>query len=128
MAVIRKPAVAGRFYPDEADELRTVVREFLDDAKVRVGTVPAVPPKGIIVPHAGYVYSGSIAASGYARLEPFRDVIRRVVLLGPSHYVAVRGLAVCHADFFETPLGPIPIDVGTVERLLTLPQVERVDA
>lgn len=131
MTVIRRPAVAGRFYPDDANELRRAVQGYLNDARRAVeceSDAKTTSPKGIIVPHAGYVYSGPVAASGYARLEPFRDAIHRVVLLGPSHYVAVRGLAVCHADQFETPLGFIPIDVEAVERLLALPQVELLDA
>jgi AmmeMemoRadiSam system protein B len=129
MAVIRQPAVAGRFYPDDAGQLRSAVQGYLNEARLRLPDRKIDgPPKAIIVPHAGYVYSGSVAASAYAQLEPFRDLFRRVVLLGPSHYFRIRGLAACHADIFETPLGPIPVDTAAVERLLEMPQVERVDA
>jgi AmmeMemoRadiSam system protein B len=129
MNTIRKPAVAGRFYPDDAGELRAAVEDYLSEAQRRAGpTESAGPPRGIIVPHAGYVYSGSIAASGYAQIKPFRDVIRRVVLMGPSHFFPVRSMAVCHADEFDTPLGSIPVDTAMVERLLAYPQVELVDA
>ena len=80
-------------------------------------------PKVLIAPHAGYVYSGSIAATGYARVASFADDIERVVLLGPAHRVHVQGLALPKATRFETPLGTISIDRATVDTVLTLPQV-----
>jgi AmmeMemoRadiSam system protein B len=84
--------------------------------------------KALVVPHAGYVYSGPVAASAYALLASLRDRIRRVVLLGPSHRVGFEGLAASSADAFETPLGRVEIDAEAVERALLLPQVRRLDA
>jgi AmmeMemoRadiSam system protein B len=122
MNITRTPAVAGLFYPADAQELRATVRGLLAAA---AATPPT--PKAIIAPHAGYVYSGPIAASVYARLIPARDRIRRVVLLGPAHRVAFEGLAVSAAAAFTTPLGDIPVDTVAVERLLALPQVRVLD-
>ncbi|MGE3317521.1 MAG: AmmeMemoRadiSam system protein B [Planctomycetaceae bacterium] len=122
MPNIRPAAVAGRFYPDEADVLRRQIEELIRDARRCEAR-----PKGIIVPHAGYVYSGPVAATGYAALASRRDEIRRVVLLGPSHFVRVRGLAVPTVDSFATPLGLVRVDTSTVARLLRLPQVVASD-
>ena len=119
MPRVRAPAVAGQFYPDAPDLLRASVRGYLRDAT----HVPAASPKALIAPHAGYVYSGPIAGSAYARIEPLRDRIERVVLLGPAHRVFVRGLAAPEADFFETPLGSVPIDQDAIARIRALPQV-----
>ncbi|NNK32036.1 MAG: AmmeMemoRadiSam system protein B [Xanthomonadales bacterium] len=107
MTQIRKPAVAGLFYPAGAAELRVAVREMLDSANAEPGTAP----KALIVPHAGYRYSGPVAASAYARLAPFRSDYRRVVLLGPCHRVPLRGIARSGASAFETPLGAVPLDL-----------------
>ncbi len=122
MPVIREPAVAGSFYPAEPEMLRADIRRYLDAVR---GDAPV--PKAIIVPHAGYVYSGAVAASAYARLVAARGVIRRVVLLGPSHRVGFRGLATSSAELFRTPLGDIPVDITAVDALLTLPQVRELD-
>jgi AmmeMemoRadiSam system protein B len=115
----RPAAVAGMFYPDDPRTLRDMVRKFLSDA----GT-GAAPPKAIVVPHAGYVYSGPIAASAYARLQPAHAAIRRVILLGPAHRLPFRGLAVCDVDSFDTPLGPVPLDREATAMILKLPQVQ----
>jgi len=123
MTFIRNAAIAGQFYPAAADELETTVRGFLDAADEGPGPVP----KAIIAPHAGYVYSGAIAASAYARLVPAAAIIKRVVLLGPCHRVAVRGLALSSADAFRTPLGDIALDTSATEEILKLPQVEFFD-
>ena len=88
----------------------------------------APPPYALIAPHAGYVYSGPIAASAYARLRSARDEIARVVLLGPSHRVAFDGLAASSAEAFETPLGNVPLDRAAIDRLVELPQVRVFDA
>jgi len=88
-------------------------------------TAPA--PKAIIVPHAGYIYSGPVAASAYARLHSVQDTIKRVVLLGPAHRVAVYGLATVNTDGFDTPLGTIPVDQQAIDQALTLPQVSVSD-
>jgi hypothetical protein len=116
--------VAGTFYPGDAAELSSVVEGYLATALAETSSdAPWVTPKALIVPHAGYIYSGPIAASAYARLTRARETIRRVVLLGPSHRVAVRGLAATTADAFLTPLGEVPIDREALEQSLTLPQV-----
>lgn len=117
-ASVRRPAVAGLFYPDDAGELQTQIRAFLAEAKPE-----GPPPKAIIAPHAGYIYSGPIAASAYVRLQAARDRIRRVVLLGPSHRVGFQGIAVSETDYFETPLGHLSVDKEAVEKILPLPAV-----
>ncbi len=122
MPVIRKPAVAGTFYPADPEILRAEIHHYLGEAR---SEAPA--PKAIIVPHAGYIYSGPVAASAYARLAAARDAIRRVVLLGPSHRVGFRGLATASAEFFRTPLGDIPVDTAATQALLAFPQVRELD-
>lgn len=118
---IRSPAVAGMFYPDSAVLLNQEVQDFLAGARV----ASTAMPKALIVPHAGYVYSGAIAASAYACLAAARSRIRRVVLLGPTHRVAIRGLALPAASAFDTPLGRVPLDLALEEKLLALPQVQQ---
>lgn len=122
MRTIRPPAVAGQFYPAEAARLRTQVEQYLQDAAESRGV-----PRAIIVPHAGYVYSGPVAASAYACLRPGRQQIRRVILLGPAHRVPVRGLAASSADAFATPLGEVPLDREAIACLLELSQVHIQD-
>jgi len=119
----RPPAVAGMFYPGDA-------RELAGDIAAMLAAAPraAITPKALIVPHAGYVYSGAIAASAYALLAPLRATLRRVVLFGPTHRVPVRGLAVPDNDAFATPLGEIRLDRSAITAALRLPQVEAVDA
>jgi hypothetical protein len=120
MNPIRPAAVAGAFYPASTPELSAQVSEMLR------GAGPANPgdaPKAIIAPHAGYIYSGAVAAKAYARLAAAAARIRRVVLLGPAHRVAVRGLALPGAAAFETPLGRVPVDVAAAARIADLPQV-----
>ncbi|WIM06180.1 MAG: AmmeMemoRadiSam system protein B [Candidatus Nitricoxidivorans perseverans] len=115
---IRPPAVAGAFYPGDARELAGNVAAMIEDA-----AVAPVTPKALIVPHAGYIYSGPVAASAYALLAPLRGRIRRVILLGPAHRVPVRGLAAPVATSFRTPLGLVPLDRAAIESALRLPQV-----
>jgi len=122
MENVRRPAVAGLFYAGEAQELRAEVRRYLAAAPADGGA-----PKAIIAPHAGYIYSGPVAASAYARLVPARGTIRRVVLLGPAHRVGFRGLAAVGVSHFSTPLGLIPIDQGAIESIADLPQVHVFD-
>ena len=119
MTAIRKPAVAGSFYPGESSALGSAVELYLENAKIGDGP----PPKAIIAPHAGFVYSGPVAATAYARLKPVAERIKRVVLLGPCHRVAVRGLALSGADSFLTPLGEIPIDKEAAAMISDLSQV-----
>ena len=116
---IREPAVAGMFYPAEANELATVVQHYLAGATPQPGPVP----KAIIAPHAGYIYSGPVAASAYIQLIPAKFTIKRVVLLGPSHRVPLHGLAASSATQFATPLGLIPVDTQSIEKIAALPQV-----
>ncbi len=122
MSIIRPAAVAGMFYPDDPAELRHTINALL--ANAAAGS-PSRPPKALIVPHAGYVYSGAVAASAYAQLGALRGRIRQVVLLGPAHRVWVRGLALPEADRFATPLGEVQLDREAMQRLNELPQVTR---
>lgn len=122
----RPAAVAGLFYPDDPQALRRGLEGLLSAAGPRAGAVEAVP-KMLVVPHAGYVFSGSVAASGYALLAGARGRIRRVVLLGPTHRVAVRGLAVPTVAAFDTPLGPVAMDRAAIDALADLPQVRPND-
>ncbi|MGE5090311.1 MAG: AmmeMemoRadiSam system protein B, partial [Candidatus Levyibacteriota bacterium] len=132
----RPAAVAGTFYPKAPTALAAVVRACLDAAASRARPLPAatsprgdsLPPKAVIVPHAGYVYSGEVAAAAYAQLAAGRERIRRVVILGPTHRVALRGLALPSARAFATPLGEVPVDGDAVEAALALPQVCESDA
>ncbi len=119
MSQIRQPAVAGLFYPGDKQSLKEDVDQYLEQANYGRDIVP----KAIVVPHAGYVYSGPIAASAYKQIIPFKEKIKRVVLLGPSHRVAFTGLAVPESDVFNTPLGNIPIDQEGIQLLANLPQV-----
>lgn len=123
MEHLRQPAVSGTFYPSDPGELRDMIRGFLKDAKPT-----GARPKAIIAPHAGFIYSGPIAGSAYARLGLGRAAIRRVILLGPSHRVAFRGLAVSSAEGFATPLGTVPVDREGIKSILELPFVRTFDA
>ena len=122
----RAAAVAGRFYPGRPDVLASEVDRLL-------GAVPGGSPgagrlRALVVPHAGYVYSGPVAAHAYARLGALSPPPRRVVLLGPSHFVPVAGLALPQADAFETPLGQVPLDTEAMRRCASLPQVTTLPA
>ena len=119
MSQVRQPAVAGMFYPADKQSLQDDIQAYLDEANYERN----IFPKAIIVPHAGYIYSGSIAATAYKQIIPIKDKISRVVLLGPSHRVAFNGLAVPESDIFNTPLGDIKIDKMGIELLAGLPQV-----
>ncbi len=111
------------FYPAAAGALRAQIEGFLHGAQ---GDHAA--PKAIIAPHAGYIYSGTVAAAAYATLAPARARITRVVLLGPAHRVHVRGLAASSADYFRTPLGDVPVDRAAVDALTArLPSVQVMD-
>ena len=123
MNLIREPAVAGQFYAADAAGLAMTVETLLGEAEGHV----IAPPKALIVPHAGYIYSGPIAASGYACLRPFRNRYERVVLLGPCHRVPVSGFAVSSADAYRTPLGDVPLDKEIIAAL-DLPGVQIYDA
>lgn len=119
----RPPAVAGVFYPQSPAALTAEVAGLLARAHG-----PALLAKALVVPHAGYIYSGETAAAAYATLASRRAVIRRVILLGPTHRVAVHGLALPASSAFTTPLGTIPIDASAVAAIADLPQVVVSDA
>lgn len=122
MTTIRPPAVAGQFYPADPQQLQHEVSSLL------AATTPKPTlPKAIIAPHAGYIYSGAIAASAYKALETPHPPIERVVLLGPAHRVGFRGLALSSADAWQTPLGKVELDHHADESLLALPQVVQMD-
>src|SRR3954471_1803835 len=125
MASVRNAAVAGMFYPGDARALNTELEELLDgveNSAARLGF-----PKALVVPHAGYIYSGPVAARAYGELAGARGVVRRVVLLGPVHRVPVRGLAVPTNDAFATPLGTIALDRAALDAVRSLPQVVASD-
>jgi AmmeMemoRadiSam system protein B len=122
---VRPPAVAGLFYPGDEHELRDAVSAYLAQHKTET---TGTPPKALIVPHAGYIYSGGIAAAAYATVANLRRSIRRVVLIGPSHRVYLRGMAAPAADSFATPLGRIEIDRALKAALLQRADVVEADA
>ena len=119
----RPTAVAGLFYPSDPDLLRTQVLDLLADVAVSQSM-----PKALIAPHAGYAYSGRVAAAAFATLRDSAQTITRVVLIGPAHYLQVRGIAGPTVDAFETPLGRVPIDVEALRKIADLPFVIRADA
>jgi len=123
----RSPAVAGTFYPADPAALRQQIAGFLAEAD---NAPPAgqAPPKAIIGPHAGYIYSGAVAARAYARLAAAHGTITRVVLIGPSHYVAFQGLAVDTADAWTTPAGTVSLDTEAIAALRQLPMVGELEA
>mgnify|MGYP000421614602 FL=1 len=111
---IRPSAVAGMFYPGDPDELSNQITGFINEKPNKTTEVP----KAIIVPHAGIVYSGSIAAAAYRTLLQYRHIIRKVILLGPAHRVYLNGLALPTVDQFQTPLGEINLDTKTIKKLV----------
>ncbi|MDH3653195.1 MAG: AmmeMemoRadiSam system protein B [Myxococcales bacterium] len=126
MATVRAAAVAGSFYPGDTYALRAVVREYLDAA--RETTEPRDPwPKALIVPHAGYMYSGPVAASAFIQIEASRERVSRVVLIGPSHHIWFAGLAVPSSTAFHTPLGSVDIDETARQQILRFPFVDVLD-
>ena len=118
----RHAAVAGMFYPADTAVLERTVSELL--AAAPAGSDGA---KAIIAPHAGYQYSGVTAACAYRLLEGRREMIRRVVLLGPAHRVYLQGMALPSADAFTTPLGDVPVDADAVKQVLGLPGTQVSD-
>jgi hypothetical protein len=128
------------FYPEQENRLRAEVQAMLAEAAPGLDSAertpgqsigegaPRVPhPKAIIAPHAGYVYSGPVAASAYSRLEGHAGSISRVILLGPAHRYPVRGMAASSAKAFQTPLGSVLLDQEAIARAMELPQVQLVD-
>ena len=123
MASVRQPAVAGTFYSAEVSELENSVAAHLDSPLAW-----DIAAKALVVPHAGHVYSGAIAGTAYASVRHLASQITRVVLLGPAHRVAFKGIAMSSADAHATPLGNIPVDWPGVAKALALPQVHINDA
>ncbi len=121
----RRPAVAGSFYPGDPAELARSVDACLAQAR---GDGAHPPPKALVAPHAGYAYSGPIAGSAFAAARALRGAVRRVVLLGPAHFVPFAGIAACSAAAFHTPFGDVPVDRDAVETALRLPGVFLLDA
>jgi AmmeMemoRadiSam system protein B len=119
----RPPAVAGVFYAAGRDQLRTQVLNLL----AGVTSAPKVTPKVLIAPHAGYVYSGQVAATAFATLQDNAQAVTRIVLIGPAHYVSVRGIAIPTHDAFETPLGRVLIDQEALSKIDDLQFVIRAD-
>jgi MEMO1 family protein len=126
MSSVRPAAVAGMFYPADSRTLAAEVDDLLGG--VEQSAPRLAYPKALIVPHAGYVYSGGVAAHAYDELAAARGSVRRVVLLGPTHRVAVRGLAVPSVEAFATPLGAVRIDRAALQAVRDLPQVVASDA
>lgn len=110
---VRRPAVAGLFYPERAGELRAAV-----EAAMPPGPSAGARPKAIIAPHAGYVYSGAVAGSAYGRVVAGRGRIGRVVVLGPAHRAPETGVAASSAETFSTPLGPLRVDTAARDALV----------
>lgn len=123
MSSIRPPAVAGTFYPGNRTELSAMVTDLLSSCRT-----DQAAPKAIIAPHAGYLFSGPIAASAYARVANGKNTITRVLLMGPSHRIPLRGIAMSSATSFATPLGPVPVDMDATAAIRNLPQVRLSDA
>jgi AmmeMemoRadiSam system protein B len=121
---VRPAAAAGTFYPSDAAELRQLVRYCVANG---VPDKSFSPAKAFILPHAGYIYSGSVAGTGYRCLEQERAVVRRIILLGPSHRMSFKGLAVTHASAMSTPIGDVPVDDAAITKALELPFVKLVE-
>ena len=117
-----EPKVAGMFYPDDPEELKALIQRYLSKANEECQT-----PKALISPHAGFQYSGSIAAEAYACLLKNKKQFEHVILFGPSHRFPFDGVAVTSASAYKTPLGIISIDQPLVHEILSLPQVDIVD-
>lgn len=123
-ASVREPAVAGYFYPGDPGELRATVDSLIERAPV----VDAPSARTFIVPHAGYIYSGQVAATAYAQIKTSASGVQRIVIVGPSHRVYLRGVAISQADAFRTPLGDMPLDAAAKRALVRRGDVILSDA
>ena len=121
---IRKPVVAGSFYPAEEDQLDKDVDCFLEDSQISAFNHQ---PLALIVPHAGYIYSAPVAASAYKQLEAYAEQITRVVLLGPSHRIPFLGIASSSKSYFATPLGDVLLDKAAADQVNQLDFVHEYD-
>lgn len=117
MSNVKQPCVAGYFYPAEPTILAKTINTLLDTAQ----NTDIMAPKAIIAPHAGYIYSGPIAATIYKTLLPVKDKIKKVILLGPAHRVSFQGIATTSMEYFATPLGVTPIDIDSAKLISKLP-------
>ncbi|PCJ42509.1 MAG: hypothetical protein COA71_03075 [SAR86 cluster bacterium] len=122
MTSIRSAAVAGTFYPGDQEELISSVDTMLHAAQTNEPC-----PKVIIAPHAGYIYSGTVAAAVYSRLKNRKHDISKVVLLGPSHKLGFKGVAASSADKFSTPLGDIPLALDSIKFLAAMNSIGYLD-
>jgi len=122
MSKIRPAAVAGLFYPADPAQLHSDIQSMLSATEQTESM-----PKALIVPHAGYIFSGPVAASAFAQLKNISHRVKRVILLGPCHRVPLRGLATSSADYFETPLGSIKVDHDAIKQIASLPQIKEFD-
>ncbi|AXO16807.1 AmmeMemoRadiSam system protein B [Thalassospira indica] len=127
MSIIRPPAVAGTFYPADADLLRSEIDGLLDAALHSDAVSGSAIPKAIIVPHAGLMFSGSLAALGFATVRALRNTVKRIVIIGPAHRMAFQGIALARADQFATPLGSMRCDLPALQSALSLPHVQMLD-
>jgi len=125
MNKLREPAVAGIFYPLKADECRQAVRQHLQTKQFTGAEVDGL--RALIVPHAGYIYSGPVAGAAYRLLAPYRDHFRRVILLGPNHTAPLRGIALPTQQAFASPLGTVPLATGLIKTMLEFPGVSLSD-
>lgn len=124
---VRPPAVAGRFYPDQPEQLSAMVTAFLNEARAPDDCLAPPLVKAVIAPHAGYIYSGPIAASAYLHLACSDVPVRRFILIGPAHFEPLRGLGISSADAFATPLGQVTVDDDARAAALALPWVHVAD-
>jgi AmmeMemoRadiSam system protein B len=123
--MVRPSAVAGYFYPSSEEQLIKIIKNYIEKANISIKS----KPKALISPHAGYIYSGPIAAYGYKSIMPYYKDYDQIILLGPSHFEFVPGIATAPVDYFETPLGKIPIDKESIKKILPLPYVyQNMDA
>ncbi len=127
MNLSRSPAVAGQFYPSSPKQLSRSLDECFNRASTILPESPRVQPKALIVPHAGYIYSGVVAAKAYATLLPFKDNIKRVIVLGPSHHYGFKGLASSHFTSYETSLGMIELNCLSTQKFEHQSLVQTLD-
>lgn len=115
---IRPAAVSGLFYPANKQQLKADIQTYLDQATIP-DSAPHAIPKIIVVPHAGYIHSGEVAASAYKLLLAARNKIKKIILLGPSHQIGFSGFALPSHNAFATPLGEVPVDINGCRLLLS---------
>jgi AmmeMemoRadiSam system protein B len=122
-ARIRLPSVAGQFYPADPGQLDAMLAQLL----ARAENIETEVPKAIIAPHAGYIYSGPVAATVYKKLQDLVGQIDRVVVLSPAHRFGFRGIAWSDVDYFRTPLGDIPVDRHSLAEITDLEFVQPLE-